>query len=360
VGDIEYAEHEHGGEVWTGDGIETGLTLNNYGVGLKVEVQDTAIVAYSPAGPAIVAVSGATVQDQSRMNFRLPRILTNGGNPIYGQGTASDVDVFGESSTGMGVFGLSSEGSGVTGSSSSGHGVHGQSIHGTGGIFNSDEGYGLVASSIHGKAAKFEGDVEVDGEVYAKSLHTSNDGGATTTCGVTTDGKATFSEVAVPHPGGGTFSINPTAIDAKDHTGQTQASIYPSGTITTKGNLSVQGTKNAIVSTSDYGQRKLYCDESAEVYFFDRGQGQLINGEVTLELDPLFLETVTIDDDHPMLVQITLTANCRGVYVSEQTEASFTVRELMDGTSNATFNWEVAAKRKGYENDRLELFTSER
>ncbi len=55
-----------------------------------------------------------------------------------------------------------------------------------------------------------------------------------------------------------------------------------------------------------------------------------------------------------MRVQVTLTGDCNGVYVSEKTATGFTVRELRGGASNATFDWEVAAKRKGYEDVRLE------
>jgi hypothetical protein len=40
--------------------------------------------------------------------------------------------------------------------------------------------------------------------------------------------------------------------------------------------------------------------------------------------------------------------------VAEKTATGFTVRELRGGASNATFDWEVAAKRKGYEDVRLE------
>jgi hypothetical protein len=118
------------------------------------------------------------------------------------------------------------------------------------------------------------------------------------------------------------------------------------------GNLQATGAKNAVVETESYGKRSLYSDESAEVYFFDRGKGRLINGEATINLDPVFLETVIIDDKNPMLVQITLTDDCNGVYVKEH-QTSFTVKELMGGKSNATFNWEVAAKRRGYEDIRL-------
>lgn len=119
-------------------------------------------------------------------------------------------------------------------------------------------------------------------------------------------------------------------------------------------NFSVTGTKNATVKTETYGQRKTYCDESTEVYFFDRGSSKMNKGQVTISLEPIFLETVTIDDTNPMLVQITLTGNCNGIYISEKTKTGFIVKELLNGVSNASFDWEVAAKRKGYEQVRLE------
>lgn len=118
------------------------------------------------------------------------------------------------------------------------------------------------------------------------------------------------------------------------------------------GTLQVSGIKNAVVETPTYGSRLMYADESADVYFFDRGQARLVNGEVTVQLDPVFLETVTVDDRYPMLVQVTLSADCKGVFVIPDTR-SFTVRELQGGRSNATFFWEVAAKRAGYEEERL-------
>jgi hypothetical protein len=121
--------------------------------------------------------------------------------------------------------------------------------------------------------------------------------------------------------------------------------------------LGCTGYKPATVETQSYGSRNLYADESAEIYFFDRGSSQLTNGTCVINLDPMFLETVTINDSYPMLVQITLTADCKGVFVSEKTNSSFTVWELQSGTSNATFDWEVAAKRKGYEDIRMEKIT---
>ena len=120
-----------------------------------------------------------------------------------------------------------------------------------------------------------------------------------------------------------------------------------------QGDMYVSGAKHAVVNTQDFGMRKVYADESAEVFFFDRGSARLADGSATIELDPIFLETVTIDDGHPMIVFASPTGECRGVYVAETTGKSFVVKELGNGKSGATFTWEVGAKRKGYENVRL-------
>ena len=115
------------------------------------------------------------------------------------------------------------------------------------------------------------------------------------------------------------------------------------------------GTKSAYTQTNSYGTRLFYSEEATEVYFFDRGQAQLINGEAIIQLDPIFREAVTIEDNNPIIVQITLTADCNGVFVTNKTQHSFTVKELMNGNSSATFDWEVCAKRRNYETVRMEL-----
>ena len=118
------------------------------------------------------------------------------------------------------------------------------------------------------------------------------------------------------------------------------------------GNFAASGIKSAIVKTSK-GPRELYCVESPEIWFTEVGSGRLINGKAHIELDPLFLETVTIDENNPMKVIITLTDECNGVYVKKG-KTGFDVIELAGGKSNATFDYVVYAKRKGYENKRLE------
>jgi len=115
------------------------------------------------------------------------------------------------------------------------------------------------------------------------------------------------------------------------------------------------GAKNAVVKTQNHGQRLLNAVESTEIWFEHTGSGQLVDGVAEIRLDPVFLETVTISDEHPMRVQITPTASCNGVWV-EKHSTGFVVRELMNGTSGASFDFTVKAKRRGVELNYLESF----
>ena len=118
-----------------------------------------------------------------------------------------------------------------------------------------------------------------------------------------------------------------------------------------QGKMGASGTKSAVVPTSQ-GSRELYAQESPEVWFEDFGEGKLSGGLAHVDLDPLFLETVTINDEHPLKVFIQLNDDCNGVYVQRQA-TSFDVLELQNGNSSAHFTYRVVAKRKGYEKKRL-------
>lgn len=119
------------------------------------------------------------------------------------------------------------------------------------------------------------------------------------------------------------------------------------------GGLAGTGSKSCIVKTSK-GPTLLYCQESPENWFEDFGEGQLNAGRCYIELDPLFLETVTINDRNPMKVFIQLNDDCNGTYV-ERGRTGFDVIELQAGQSNARFTYRVVAKRSGFEDKRLNV-----
>ena len=125
------------------------------------------------------------------------------------------------------------------------------------------------------------------------------------------------------------------------------------GNLDVVGNLAVSGSKSAAVKTDNGEYHLVYSQESPENWFEDFGEGQLADGRAHIDLDPLFLQTVTIDAQHPMKVFIQPNdENCKGTAVRRGT-SGFDVIELEKGTGNASFTYRVVAKRKGFESVRL-------
>ena len=93
--------------------------------------------------------------------------------------------------------------------------------------------------------------------------------------------------------------------------------------------------------------RTYHAVESPQDTLTDNGHGRLIHGEATILLNPSFAGNVNIDEHRRLMVQLTPTSECNGLYVAATTRNSFTVRELSGGSSGATFDWEIAAERKG-------------
>ena len=108
-----------------------------------------------------------------------------------------------------------------------------------------------------------------------------------------------------------------------------------------------------MVRTSQ-GPTLLYCQESPECWFEDFGEAQLVNRRAHIDLDPLFLETVTVDAADPTKVFVQpQDLSCKGLAVIPGA-TGFDVGELLGGTSNSPFTYRVVAKRKGFETKRLD------
>lgn len=111
------------------------------------------------------------------------------------------------------------------------------------------------------------------------------------------------------------------------------------------------GTKSGSVPTSK-GNQLLYVTETPEVWFEDIGSDVLKNGEANIELDPLFLETVVIDEQHPMHVFVQMEGESDDVYVIKG-KTGFKVKERHNGTSNTAFSYRIMAKRVHFQDHRF-------
>jgi hypothetical protein len=270
-------------------------------------------------------------------SFAPDGIAVVGSGPVHSNtflNTIADIfqayGVAGDSVAGTGVAGFSDSGSAVTGTSDgAGNGVFGYSASGDG-VYGESAGTG-GASGVIGQATGFEG--------TGVSGYGLNGGSAV--FGTSEDDTASF----VSTDAGGAITFY-----AGDSSGN--GCLIGYGVI---GSLSCTGSKSAIVPLSDSRWVRLYAMESPENWFEDFGSGQLSNGLSLVTLDPTFADTVSFSADYHVF--LTPTGDSHGLYVFAKSTSSFEVREQGGGTSNIAFDYRIVARRKGYENVRMQDVT---
>lgn len=113
-------------------------------------------------------------------------------------------------------------------------------------------------------------------------------------------------------------------------------------------NFIATGTKNRLVRTKDYGNRALNAYETAACFFGDIGESKTdINCEAIVKLDDIFIQTVNTNEDY----HVFLSKYGKGdIWVDERNKNTFKVKSTLPNTK---FSYEIKAKQKDYENERL-------
>ena len=133
-------------------------------------------------------------------------------------------------------------------------------------------------------------------------------------------------------------------------TSRDAARLFVVGECYVDGTLNVTGTKNRIVDTGHFGKRLLNAYETAVPYFGDIGTGEILeDGYCTVEIDPIFSETVSLDD-YVVFLQAEGQGEC---YIGEKRDDKF----MVAGTPGLKFAYEIKARQKGFEHIRLDEFT---
>lgn len=116
------------------------------------------------------------------------------------------------------------------------------------------------------------------------------------------------------------------------------------------GYLTVDGAKNRVSATPNYGKRLLYCYETPKPYFGDIGEAVLDEyGICYIQIDDIFYETVNTSCNY----QVFLQKQGQGdLWIKERTPTHFVV----EGTPNLSFVWELKARQAGFEYERLDKF----
>jgi hypothetical protein len=97
--------------------------------------------------------------------------------------------------------------------------------------------------------------------------------------------------------------------------------------------------------TTSQGDKNLYGMVSESIEITLSGSDQLTSGEATITFAPDIQEMM--DENEVIKVSVTLTSiDAKGVAVISKSAQGFTVKELNNGKSNATFDWIVIAKRR--------------
>lgn len=107
------------------------------------------------------------------------------------------------------------------------------------------------------------------------------------------------------------------------------------------------GTKNAATVTRD-GVRATPAYEMAESWFGDMGESVTnSDNQATVPVDQIFGDIVNTSVQYQVFLQSYSSAH---VWVETRSEDSFVVKS---DQPNAKFAWELKAKRRGYEDERL-------
>ncbi len=116
------------------------------------------------------------------------------------------------------------------------------------------------------------------------------------------------------------------------------------------GSMSATGHKNRIMNTENYGDRLLYCYETPTPLFGDIGEAVLgEDGLCYVEIDDILSETIADKVEYQVFLQKEGSGDC---WVSEKNSRYF----VIEGTPNLKVAWELKAKQKDYNINRLEQF----
>lgn len=122
-----------------------------------------------------------------------------------------------------------------------------------------------------------------------------------------------------------------------------------SDTVYIYGGLDVWGDKHSIIPTQHYGVRTLNAEEADKAYFSTKGISETKNNTCTIQLDPIFLETIELNSTVPYIIQLTSYSDAR-LWVEYVEDNRFIVASDKD----TKFAYDLKAIRISYENVYLE------
>lgn len=116
------------------------------------------------------------------------------------------------------------------------------------------------------------------------------------------------------------------------------------------GDLVVSGRKPRMVRTDNYQDRLLFCYETPTPLFGDIGEAVLDEeGLCYVDVDDIFSEAIAEQVEYQVFLQKEGEGDC---WITDKQPRFFVIK----GTPGLKISWELKAKQKGYETQRLEQF----
>jgi hypothetical protein len=299
--------------------------------------------------------SGEAIYGQNTgSGFTIVGITTNNNPAVYGQGPATGVYGIASANNGTGIFGV---------------GPSSVTVDGVNGLAGHNQAMGVVALNTN---ANGTGLIAGGNNVATMNYLTNGSGIAvtSTTFGIVSYGTSTTNGNGIsasgnnlgiinyPTGSGGTFQGQSIGVygHAVGTGGTTFGGYFDNGSVTGYAYVGGQsgvtsykilggGTAASIVKDLNGNLVTMSCPEAPEILFEDYGFGQLVNGKAHIDLDPILVKNISVNDKHPLRVFIQLEGDCKGVYVTNKTNTGFDVIELENGKSNVKFAYHIIANR---------------
>ncbi len=108
------------------------------------------------------------------------------------------------------------------------------------------------------------------------------------------------------------------------------------------------GAVAEIIPTANHGRVTLTCPESPEYWYQDYGSVKLVNGKAHVNLDPILIDVVFIDNKNPIRVFCTPVDMLyfNGVTIVNQTPTGFDLVELNGGKHSGKLDYQLVVKPK--------------
>lgn len=136
---------------------------------------------------------------------------------------------------------------------------------------------------------------------------------------------------------------------ASNYVGTTLAYAYVGAYINgTARKIEGTGTVSEIVPTANHGRVTLTRPESPEYWYQDYGTVKLVNGRAHVDLDPILVDIIMVNDENPIRVFCTPVdmLQYNGVAVINRTPTGFDLVEMNNGSHSGTLDYQLVVKPK--------------